>query len=141
MRINNLSDQIDEIRIADDCNFYTSYRVDDLIIDGNSIRLKHLLETEIESLYIDEIQESLYDLSISAILNIEIIITEDQEDSSIISSFIEDVSINRIDVISCSDRELLDLHRDVITDEIESEILTRFNRFAIDAKIIRKENQ
>ena len=46
MKVNNLLDQIDEVRIADDCRCYTSYSSKDFSIDGNVIRLKHLLETE-----------------------------------------------------------------------------------------------
>lgn len=139
MKANNLSDQIDEVRIADDCSFYTSYQAEDLVIDGNSIRLKHLLETEIDSLYIDAIQEQLYDIDVSAILNIEIIVTDQETNASVISSFIDDVSVGRINIDSCSDRDLLDLYRDLIVDEVESEILDRFDESTLTVKIIKKE--
>ena len=37
MKANNLLDQIEEVRIFDDGRFYTSYRLEDLIVDGNVI--------------------------------------------------------------------------------------------------------
>lgn len=140
MKANNLLDQIEEVRIFDDDRFYTSYRTEDLIIDGNTIRLRHLLETEIESLYIDELNERINDLDVSAILNLEIIVTDREKNSSIISSFIDDVSIGRINVNSCFEQDLLDLHRDVIVDEVESEIRDRFNESTLTVKIIRVEH-
>lgn len=140
MKANNLLDQIEEVRIFDDGRFYTSYRLEDLIVDGNVIRLRHLLETEIESLYIDELKERLNDLDVSAVLNLEIIVTDQELNSSIISSFIEDVSIGRINVNSCFEQDLLDLHRDVINDEVESEIQDRFNASTLDVKIVRAEH-
>lgn len=140
MKANNRLDQIDEVRIFDDCRSYTSYNSDDLIIDGNVIRLRHLLETEIDSLYVNELHEQLNSLDVSAILNLEIIVTDQEPNSSIISSFIEDVSISRINVNSCFEQDLLDLHRDIITDEVESEIRDRFNASTLDVKIIRIEN-
>lgn len=140
MKVNNLLDQIDEIRIADDCRSYTSYHLEDLIVDGNIIRLRHLLETEIESLHVDELNERINDLDVSAILNLEIIVTDHKENSSIISSFIDEVSIGRINVNSCLEQDLLDLHRDVINDEVESEIQDRFNALTLDVKIIRAEH-
>ena len=102
--------------------------------------LLHLLETEIESLYIDELKERLNDLDVSAVLNLEIIVTDQEPNSSIISSFIEDVSIGRINVNSCFEQDLLDLHRDVINDEVESEIRDRFKALTLDAKIMRAEH-
>lgn len=140
MKANNLLDQIEEVRIFDDGRFYTSYRLEDLIVDGNVIRLRHLLETEIESLYIDELKERLNDLDVSAVLNLEIIVTDQEPNSSIISSFIEDVSIGRINVNSCFEQDLLDLYRDIINDEVESEIRDRFNALTLDAKIMRAEH-
>lgn len=140
MKTNNLSDRIEEVRIADNYSYYTSYLPKDLIIDGNSIRLKHLLETEIDDLYIDELQESISSLSVSAILNIEIIVTDQETNESAISSFIEEVDVVRLDVDSCSDQDLLDLHRDLILDEAESEIENRFNASTLDARVIAKED-
>lgn len=140
MKANNLLDQIEEVRIFDDGRFYTSYRPEDLIVDGNVIRLRHLLEKEIDSLYVDELNERLNDLDVSAVLNLEIIVTDQEPNSSIISSFIEDVSIGRINVNSCLEQDLLDLHRDVINDEVESEIRDRFNTLTLDAKIMRVEH-
>ena len=140
MKTNNLSDRIEEVRIADDYRCYTSYRAEDLIINGNSIRLRHLLETEIGDLYIDELQESISSLSVSAILNIEIIVTDQETNESAISSFIEEVDVVRLDVDSCSDQDLLDLHRDLILDEAESEIENRFNASILDARVIAKED-
>jgi hypothetical protein len=140
MKTNNLSDRIEEVRIADDYRCYTSYRAEDLIINGNSIRLRHLLETEIGDLYIDELQESISSLSVSAILNIEIIVTDQETNESAISSFIEEVDVVRLDVDSCSDQDLLDLHRDLILDEAESEIENRFNASTLDARVIAKED-
>ena len=140
MKANNLLDQIEEVRIFDDHRCYTSYRAEDLIVDENTIRLRHLLETEIESLYVDELNERLNDLDVSAILNLEIIVTDQEKNSSIISSFIEDVSIGRINVNSCFEQDLLDLHRDVINDEVESEIQDRFNASTLDVKIVRAEH-
>ena len=140
MKANDLLNQIDEVRIFDDSRFYTSYSSKNLIVDGNTIRLKHLLETEIESLYVDELNERINDLDVSAILNLEIIVTDQEPNSSIISSFIEDVSIGRINVNSCFEQDLLDLHRDVIVDEVESEIRDRFNESTLTVKIIRVEH-
>lgn len=140
MKTNNLSDRIEEVRIADNYSYYTSYLPKDLIIDGNSIKLKHLLETEIDDLYIDELQESISSLSVSAILNIEIIVTDQETNESAISSFIEEVDVVRLDVDSCSDQDLLDLHRDLILDEAESEIENRFNASTLDARVIAKED-
>lgn len=140
MKANNLLDQIEEVRIFDDGRFYTSYSSEDLIVDRNVIRLRHLLETEIEYLYVDELNERLNDLDVSAILNLEIIVTDQEPNSSIISSFIEDVSIGRINVNSCFEQDLLNLHRDVIKDEVESEIRDRFNALTLDAKIVRAEH-
>ena len=140
MKTNNLSDRIEEVRIADDYRYYTSYRAEDLIINGNSIRLRHLLETEIGDLYIDELQESISSLSVSAILNIEIIVTDQETNESAISSFIEEVDVVRLDVDSCSDQDLLDLHRSVVFDEVESEIENRFNASTLDARVIAKED-
>lgn len=118
----NLLDRIDEIRVADNHVYYTSYHIEDLVIDGNLIKLKHLLETEIEHLSLD----------VSAILNISIIVTDHDENASVISSFIEDVSICRIKVNDCSDQDL-----DV--DEIESELLDRFNASTLSVRIVAKE--
>lgn len=132
--------QIEEVRVFDDHRSYTSYRPEDLIVDGNVIRLRHLLETEIESLYIDELHEQLNSLDVSAILNLEIIVTDREPSSSIISSFIDDVSIGRFNVNSCFEQDLLDLHRDVIVDEVESEIRDRFNESTLTVKIIRVEH-
>lgn len=132
--------QIEEVRVFDDHRSYTSYRPEDLIVDGNVIRLRHLLETEIESLYVDELHEQLNSLDVSAILNLEIIVTDREPSSSIISSFIDDVSIGRFNVNSCFEQDLLDLHRDVIVDEVESEIRDRFNALTLDAKIMRAEH-
>lgn len=140
MKETNLSDRIEEVRIADNYSYYTSYLPKDLIIDGNSIKLKHLLETEIDDLYIDELQESISSLSVSAILNIEIIVTDQETNESAISSFIEEVDVVRLDVDSCSDQDLLDLHRDLILDEAESEIENRFNASTLDARVIAKED-
>ena len=140
MKTNNLSDRIEEVRIADNYSYYTSYLPKDLIIDGNSIKLKHLLETEIDDLSIDELQESISSLSVSAILNIEIIVTDQETNESAISSFIEEVDVVRLDVDSCSDQDLLDLHRDLILDEAESEIENRFNASTLDARVIAKED-
>lgn len=139
MKANNLLDQIEEVRIFDDGRFYTSYRLEDLIVNGNSIRLRHLLETEIEDLYINELQESISSLNVSAILDIEIIVTDQETNASVISSFIEEVDVVRLDVDSCSDQDLLDRHRSVVFDEVESEILDQFNPMTLDAKIIKKE--
>lgn len=140
MKANNLLDQIEEVRIFDDGRFYTSYSAKDLIVDRNTIRLRRLLEKEIDSLYVDELNERLNDLDVSAVLNLEIIVTDQEPNSSIISSFIEDMSIGRINVNSCLERDLLDLHRDVINDEVESEIRDRFNALTLDAKIMRAEH-
>jgi hypothetical protein len=140
MKETNLSDRIEEVRIADNYSYYTSYLPKDLIIDGNSIKLKHLLETEIDDLYIDELQESISSLSVSAILNIEIIVTDQETNESAISSFIEEVDVVRLDVDSCSDQDLLDLHRSVVFDEVESEIENRFNASTLDARVIAKED-
>ena len=139
MKANNLLDQIDEVRIADDCRCYTSYRSKDFSIDGNVIRLKHLLETEIDDLYLRDLDETIRSLNVSVILNLTIIVTDQEKNSSIISSFIDDVSVGRINIDSCSDRDLLDLHRDLIIDEVESEILDRFNESTLTVKIIKKE--
>ena len=122
MRDLNLLDRIDEIRVSDNHVYYTSYHLEDLVIDGNLIKLKHLLETEIEHLSLD----------VSAILNISIIVTDHDENSSIISSFIEDVSIGRIKVNDCSNQDL-----DI--DEIESELLDQFNASTLSVRIIAKE--
>lgn len=139
MKANNLSDLIEEVRIADDYRCYTSYHLEDLIINGNSIRLRHLLKTEIEDLYIEELQESISSLSVSAILDIEIIVTDQETNESVISSLIEEVNVVRLDVDSCSDRDILDLHRDLIIDEVESEILDLFDESTLTVKIIKKE--
>lgn len=122
MRDLNLSDRIDEIRVSDNHVYYTSYHLEDLVIDGNLIKLKHLLETEIEHLSLD----------VSAILNISIIVTDHDENASIISSFIEDVSISRIKVNDCSNQDL-----DI--DEIGSELLDQFNASTLSVRIIAKE--
>ena len=122
MRDLNLLDRIDEIRVSDNHAYYTSYHIEDLVIDGNLIKLKHLLETEIEHLSLD----------VSAILNIAIIATDHDENASIISSFIEDVSIGRIKVNDHS-------NQDLNIDEIESELLDQFNASTLSVKIIAKE--
>lgn len=122
MRDLNLSDRIDEIRVSGNHVYYTSYHLEDLVIDGNLIKLKHLLETEIEHLSLD----------VSAILNISIIVTDHDENASIISSFIEDVSISRIKVNDCSNQDL-----DI--DEIGSELLDQFNASTLSVRIIAKE--
>lgn len=139
MKANNLSDRIEEVRIADNYRCYTSYLPKDLIIDGNSIKLEHLLETEIEDLYIYEIQESISSLDVSAILNIEIIVTDQEKNASVISSFIEEVYVGRISIDGCSDQDLLDQHRDAIIDEVESEILDRFTESTLSARVVAKE--
>lgn len=139
MKANNLLDQIDEVRIADDCRCYTSYSSKDLSIDRNVIRLKHLLKTEIDDLYLRDLDETIRSLDVSVILNLTIIATDQEKNSSIIISFIDDVSVGRIHINSCSDQDLLDLHRDLIIDEVESEILDLFNPTTLDAKIIKKE--
>ena len=139
MKANNLLDQIDEVRIADDCRCYTSYRSKDFSINRNVVRLKHLLETEIDDLYLRDLDETIRSLNVSVILNLTIIVTDQEKNSSIISSFIDDVDVVRLDVDSCSNRDLLDLHRDLIIDEVESEILDQFNPMTLDAKIIKKE--
>ena len=139
MKVNNLLDQIDEVRIADDCRCYTSYSSKDLSIDRNVIRLKHLLETEIDDLYLRDLDETIRSLDASAILNLTIIVTDQEKNSSIISSFIDDVSVGRININSCSDRDILDLHQDLIIDEVESEILDRFDESTLTVKIIKKE--
>lgn len=139
MKANNLLDQIDEVRIADDCRCYTSYSSKDLSIDRNVIRLKHLLETKIDDLYLRDLDETIRSLDVSAILNLTIIVTDQETNASVISSFIEEVDVVRLDVDSCSNRDLLDLHRDLIIDEVESEILDQFNPMTLDAKIIKKE--
>ena len=122
MRDLNLLNRIDEIRVSDNHVYYTSYHLEDLVIDGNLIKLKHLLETEIEHLSLD----------VSAILNISIVVTDHDENSSIISSFIEDVSIGRIKVNDCSNQDL-----DI--DEIESELLDQFNASTLSVRIIARE--
>lgn len=141
MKANNLSDRIEEVRIADNYSCYTSYLPKDLIIDGNSIKLEHLLETEIEDLYIYEIQESISSLDVSTILNIEIIVTDQEKNASIISSFIEEVYVGRISIDGCSDQDLLDQHRDAIFDEVESEILDRFTESTLSARVVAKESE
>ena len=113
MKANNLLDQIDEVRIADDCRCYTSYRLEDLIINGNSIRLRHLLETEIYDLYLRDLNETIRSLDASAILNLAIIVTDQETNASVISSFIEEVDVVRLDVDSCSNQDLLDRYRSV----------------------------
>lgn len=132
MKANNLLDQIEEVRIADDCRCYTSYSSKDFSIDRNVSRLKHLLETEIDDLYLRDLDRSISSLDATAILNLTIIVTDQEKNSSIISSFIDDVSIGRMNIDSCSDRDL-------IIDEVESEILDQFNPMTLDAKIIKKE--
>lgn len=139
MKANNLSDRIEEVRIADNYSYYTSYRAEDLIISGNSIRLRHLLETEIDDLYIYELQESISSLDVSAILNIEIIVTDQETNESAISSFIKEVYVGRISIDSCSDQDLLDQHRDAIVDEVESEILNKFTESTLSARVVAKE--
>ena len=139
MKANNLLDQIGEVRIADDCRCYTSYSSKDLSIDRNVIRLKHLLETEIDDLYLRDLDETIRSLDVSVILNLTIIVTDQETNVSVISSFIEEVDVVRLDVDSCSNQDLLDLHRDLIIDEVESEILDQFNPMTLDAKIIKKE--
>ena len=132
MKANNLLDQIDEVRIADDCRYYTSYSSKDLSIDRNVIRLKHLLKTEIDDLYLRDLDETIRSLDVSVILNLTIIVTDQETNASVISSFIEEVDVVRLDVDSCS-------NRDLIIDEVESEILDQFNPMTLDAKIIKKE--
>ena len=139
MKANNLSDRIEEVRIADDYRCYTSYSSKDLSIDGNVIRLKHLLETEIDDLYLRDLDETIRSLDVSVILNLTIIVTDQEKNSSIISSFIDDVSVGRININSCSDRDLLDRYRSIVFDEVESEILDQFNPMTLDAKIIKEE--
>lgn len=139
MKANNWLDQIDEVRIADDCRCYISYCSKDFSINRNVIRLKHLLETKIDDLYLRDLDETIRSLDVSAILNLTIIVTDQEKNSSIISSFIDDVSVGRINIDSCSDRDLLDLHRDLIIDEVESEILDRFDESTLTVKIIKKE--
>lgn len=132
MKANNLLDQIDEVRIADDCRCYTSYCSKDFSINRNVIRLKHLLETKIDDLYLRDLDETIRSLDVSAILNLKIIVTDQETNASVISSFIEEVDVVRLDVDSCS-------NRDLIIDEVESEILDQFNPMTLDAKIIKKE--
>ena len=60
------------------------------------IRLKHLLETKIDDLYLRDLDETIRSLDVSAILNLTIIVTDQEKNSSIISSFIDDVSVGRI---------------------------------------------
>lgn len=139
MKANNLLDQIDEVRIADDCRCYTSYSSKDLSIDRNVIRLKHLLETKIDDLYLRDLDETIRSLDVSAILNLTIIVTDQETNASVISSFIEEVDVVRLDVDSCSNQDLLDRYRSVVFDEIESEILDQFNPTTLYAKIIKKE--
>lgn len=139
MKANNLLDQIEEVRIADDYRCYTSYSSKDFSIDRNVIRLKHLLETEIDDLYLRDLDRSISSLDVTAILNLTIIVTDQETNASVISSFIEEVDVVRLDVDSCSNQDLLDLHRDLIIDEVESEILDQFNPMTLDAKIIKKE--
>lgn len=139
MKANNLLDQIDEVRIADDCRCYTSYSSKDLSIDRNVIRLKHLLETKIDDLYLRDLDETIRSLDVYAILNLTIIVTDQETNASVISSFIEEVDVVRLDVDSCSNQDLLDRYRSVVFDEIESEILDQFNPTTLDAKIIKKE--
>lgn len=102
MKANNLLDQIDEVRIADDCRCYTSYSSKDLSIDRNVIRLKHLLKTEIDDLYLRDLDETIRSLDVSVILNLTIIVTDQETNASVISSFIEEVDVVRLDVDSCS---------------------------------------
>lgn len=139
MKANNLLDQIEEVRIADDCRCYTSYSSKDFSIDRNVIRLKHLLETKIDDLYLRDLDETIRSLDVSAILNLKIIVTDQETNASVISSFIEEVDVVRLDVDSCSNQDLLDRYRSVVFDEIESEILDQFNPTTLDAKIIKKE--
>lgn len=139
MKVNNLLDQIDEVRIADDCRCYTSYSSKDFSINRNVIRLKHLLETEIDDLYLRDLDETIRSLDVSVILDLTIIVTDQEKNSSIISSFIDDVSVERININSCFDRDILDLHQDLIIDEVESEILDRFDESTLTVKIIKKE--
>lgn len=141
MKANNLLDQIDEVRIADDCRCYTSYCSKDFSINRNVIRLKHLLETKIDDLYLRDLDETIRSLDVSAILNLTIIVTDQETNASVISSFIEEVDVVRLDVDSCSNRDLLDLHRDLIIDEVESEILDRFDESTLTVKIIKKEER
>lgn len=103
------------------------------------IRLKHLLETEIDDLYLRDLDETIRSLDVSAILNLTIIVTDQETNASVISSFIEEVDVVRLDVDSCSNQDLLDRYRSVVFDEIESEILDQFNPTTLDAKIIKKE--
>ena len=139
MKANNLLDQIDEVRIADDCRCYTSYSSKDLSIDEKVIRLKHLLETEIDDLYLSDLDETIRSLDVSVILNLTIIITDQETNASVISSFIDDVSVGRITINRYSDRDLLDLNRDLIINEVESEILDLFDESTLTVKIIKKE--
>ena len=139
MKANNLLDQIDEVRIADDCRCYTSYSSKDLSIDEKVIRLKHLLETEIDDLYLRDLDETIRSLDVSVILNLTIIITDQETNASVISSFIDDVSVGRITINRYSDRDLLDLNRDLIINEVESEILDLFDESTLTVKIIKKE--
>lgn len=139
MKANNLLDQIDEVRIADDCRCYTSYCSKDFSINRNVIRLKHLLETKIDDLYLRDLDETIRSLDVSAILNLTIIVTDQETNASVISSFIDDVSVGRITIDRCSDRDLLDLNRDLIIDEVESEILDLFDESTLTVKIIKKE--
>lgn len=103
------------------------------------IRLKHLLETKIDDLYLIDLDETIRSLDVSVILNLTMIVTGQEKNSSIISSFIDDVSVGRININSCSDRDILDLHQDLIIDEVESEILDRFDESTLTVKIIKKE--
>ena len=103
------------------------------------IRLKHLLETEIDDLYLRDLDRSISSLDVTAILNLTIIVTDQEKNSSIISSFIDNVSIGRMNINSCSDRDLLDLNRDLIIDEVESKILDLFDESTLTVKIIKKE--
>lgn len=139
MKATNLLDQIDEVRIADDCRCYTSYCSKDFSINRNVIRLKHLLKTKIDDLYLRDLDETIRSLDVSVILDLTIIVTDQEKNSSIISSFIDDVSVGRININSCSDRDILDLHQDLIIDEVESEILDRFDESTLTVKIIKKE--
>lgn len=139
MKATNLLDQIDEVRIADDCRCYTSYCSKDLSINRNVIRLKHLLETKIDDLYLRDLDETIRSLDVSAILDLTIIVTDQETNASVISSFIEEVDVVRLDVDSCSDRDLLDLNRDLIIDEVESKILDLFDESTLTVKIIKKE--
>ena len=139
MKANNLSDRIEEVRIADDYRCYTSYSSKDLSIDENVIRLKHLLETEIDDLYLRDLDKTIRSLDVSVILNLTIIVTDQETNASVISSFIDDVSVVKITINRCSDRDLLDLNRDPIIDEVESEILDLFDESTLTVKIIKKE--